>query len=63
MKIFRPSRESRGPDPYLELKIVLFTLGAALGIVGIISGRELLVGIGILVLAIGVLLRFLQRGE
>lgn len=63
MKIFRPSREARGPDPFLNLKLVLFALGAALGIAGIIAGSEILVGIGILVLAIGVLLRFLQRGE
>ncbi len=63
MKIFRPSREERGPDPFLNLKLILFALGAALGIAGIISGRELFVGIGILVLAIGVLLRFLQRRE
>lgn len=63
MKIFRPSRETRGPDPFLNLKVVLFALGAAIGIAGIISGRELLVGIGVLVLAVGVLLRFLQRGE
>jgi hypothetical protein len=63
VKIFRPSRETRGPDPFLNLKVVLFALGAALGIAGIISGRELLVGIGVLVLVVGVLLRFLQRGE
>lgn len=56
--VFRPSRESRGPDRFLDAKVILFALGAAIGIAGIISGRGLFVGIGILVLAIGALLRF-----
>lgn len=63
MKIFRPSRKASGSDPFLNLKLILFATGAALGLAGIVSGRELFVGIGILVLAIGVLLRFFQRGE
>lgn len=61
MNLFRPSRESRGPDPFLQLKMILFGIGAALALAGMVTGSQLLVGIGILVLAVGVLLRLLQR--
>ncbi|HEX7119392.1 MAG TPA: hypothetical protein VF212_11420 [Longimicrobiales bacterium] len=58
---FRPSREARGPDPYLRLKTVLFILGAIVGLVGIAMENDWLVGIGIAILAAGVALRALAR--
>lgn len=43
MGILGPSREQRGPDPYLDLKVFLFLAGAALAVAGMITGRPLLV--------------------
>jgi len=63
VSLFRPDRERRGPDPFLQVKVILFAIGAALAIAGMIAGSQLLVGIGILVLAIGVFLRFIQRSD
>ena len=61
MALFRPSREPRGADPYLNWKIALFSLGAALGIAGMVRESTLLVGLGIGVLGIGVVLRILTN--
>jgi hypothetical protein len=63
MAFFRPSRKTEGPDPFVNLKIALFWIGAGLAIAGMISGLGILVWVGILVLAVGVLFRLLQRGE
>ncbi|MFW6202654.1 MAG: hypothetical protein ACOC8B_08745 [Gemmatimonadota bacterium] len=57
---FRPSRERRGPDPHLDVKIIVFVVGAALAVVGIAMEIEWLVTVAIAVLAAGVLLRFLR---
>lgn len=59
--IFRPTRESRGPDRFLEAKMIIFTIGAALGIAGMISENRLLVGLALLVLLVGVAMRFVGR--
>lgn len=58
MSLFRPARGPRGEDPYLPHKMLLFVTGAAFGITGIVSGREWLINIGIVVLVAGVILRF-----
>jgi len=65
MGLFRPSREARGPDPYLHLKMALLVAGAAVGLFGMAREDTTIVYIGIAVLAAGVLLRFLpgRRGD
>lgn len=61
MSAFRPSRETRGPDPYLQWKTVIFIIGAIAGLVGIATENSWLVAIGVAVLASGVLLRAIGR--
>jgi hypothetical protein len=63
MGLFRPSREHRGPDPYLDWKIGLFLAGAAMGIAGMALDRAWIIACAIALLAIGALLRFLPRPE
>lgn len=59
MGLFRPSRAQRGSDRWLRLKMAIFVVGAAVGIAGMATENDLLVGVGIIVLAAGVLLRLL----
>lgn len=61
MGLFRPSRARPEPDPHLRWKMTAFVVGAAFGLVGMMRENGWLLGIGIAVLAIGVLLRFLPR--
>lgn len=61
MGLFRPSRERRGPDPHLAWKMALFTIGAAVGVIGMLRDNGRLIALGILLLAAGVLLRFLPH--
>ncbi len=61
MALFRPSRETRGPDPYLRLKSIAFVIGAAAGLAGILTDNGWLVAIGIGALAAGMLLRILSQ--
>ncbi len=61
MGLFRPSRERYGPDPYYHWKVILFTMGAGIGLFGMISNRDWLVLVAIPVLAAGVALRWLGR--
>lgn len=63
MTAFRPSRERRGPDPRLHLKILLFVIGAALGIAGMVLERTWLIALAIVLLAVGVLLRLLPSAD
>ena len=60
--MFRPSRAPRGADRWLPHKMLLFVIGAGLGVAGILSGRDWLINAGIVVLFIGLLLRFARRG-
>jgi hypothetical protein len=57
------SRKKKGPDPYLEWKVRLFSGGAVLALVGLGLESSLLVGLAILILLVGVGLRFLPGGE
>jgi hypothetical protein len=59
--IFRPSRERRGPDRWLNVKVAIFCLGAGIALVGIASETKWVVNVAIGVLAIGFLMRFLPR--
>ncbi|MGH7552622.1 MAG: hypothetical protein ACREMQ_06295 [Longimicrobiales bacterium] len=61
MDLFRASRTRRGPDPYLPHKMLIFVIGAALGIAGIASERTWLVNVGIGVLLLGVVLRVIAQ--
>ena len=63
MVFFRASRDKRGPDRFLDLKIVIFVIGAAIAGVGIISARNWLIYIAIGVLVVGVALRFFDRKD
>lgn len=56
--IFRPDRRQRGEDRYLPHKTLIFAVGAALGIAGIAFESGWLVYAAIVVLALGVFLRF-----
>lgn len=58
MSLIRPARAPRRDDRYLPHKMLLFVIGAGFGLAGIVSGREWLINIGIVVLVAGVLLRF-----
>jgi hypothetical protein len=60
--MFFSSREKRGPDLYLEWKVRIFFAGALLALIGIGIGSSVLVGLAILVLLVGVGLRFLPGG-
>jgi hypothetical protein len=51
------------PDPFLERKVQLFLVGAALALVGIGIDSPLLVGLAILVLLLGMALRFFAKKE
>jgi len=53
------NRGSRGPDPHLGRKVQIFALGAVLGLAGIGFESSLLVGLAIVVLAVGMVLRLL----
>ncbi|MFS8636881.1 MAG: hypothetical protein FWJ74_02275 [Gemmatimonadota bacterium] len=59
--MFRPSRETRGPDPFLQWKIVIFIIGALVGLVGVATENRWLIWIGVAVLLSGVLLRTFGR--
>ena len=60
MGFLGPSREQRGPDPFLDLKIGLFGLGALLALAGIGTGRSILVWLAFLPLSAVALLRFFR---
>ena len=62
--MFRPSRK-RGPGSgdHLFWRVGLLGAGALLGLVGMGSPHGWLVWVGIGVLVVGLLIRFLPRGE
>jgi hypothetical protein len=60
--MFRISRERRvGPDPLLDLKIAVFLAGAVIGVIGMARNNRTMITIAIVVIAIGILLRFVHR--
>ena len=56
-------RGGEGPDPFLGKKVQIFMAGAALALVGIGVDSSLLVGLAILILLAGVVLRLLAGRE
>lgn len=60
MGLLGPSREKRGPDPFLDAKIFLFLGGGALAVAGMALDRPLLVWLAFLPLGIAFLLRFFR---
>ncbi len=61
MGLFRPSRETKGPDPHLDKKIGLFFLAAVLAIIGMVTEEPWTIYAAILVLLLAFLLRFLPQ--
>lgn len=57
--VFRPTREPRGSDRWLGLKITLLVLGGAIGLAGMATERDVWVGVGAFVLLLGVFVRLL----
>ncbi len=58
---FRPSREQRGTDRFLNLKVAIFCVGAGTALAGILANRNWIINVAIGILLIGVVLRFLGR--
>ena len=59
--LLRPSRQRYGPDPYYHWKVILFSVGAGLGLFGMISNRDWFVLAAIPILVVGVVLRWFGR--
>ncbi len=59
-------RPSRTPPTELDMRwfyarVLMFVTGAGIGIAGMASGRELLVNIGIVILAIALIMRMISK--
>jgi hypothetical protein len=50
-----------GPDPFLDIRIGLFVLGAILGLTGMVTRVPVIISFGILCLAIGMILGFIGK--
>lgn len=53
------SRRRSGPDRFVRLKVATLIVGGVLGLVGMRAGNSVLVGVAIVVVLVGFLLRFL----
>ena len=60
MGLLGPSREARGPDPYLDAKVFLFLAGGAVAVTGMALGQPLLVWLAFLPLGIAFALRYFR---
>jgi len=59
--VLRVDRSQRGgPDPTLHTRIVFFALGAGCAFAGIYYGVNWLITLGIVILAVGVLIRLIN---
>lgn len=57
--MFVPSRSRReGPDPHLDIKIGLFSLGAALALIGMFANNRWVLAAATVILLAGFLLQF-----
>jgi hypothetical protein len=59
--VFRPSRERRGPDRFLVLKMTLLTLGGCLAIAGFMLRIDWLITVAMFPLIVGVALNLRRR--
>ena len=60
MGLFRPDRTRREqPDRLLKLKMMIFALGAAVALAGMAIERRGLLLAAVIILGVGVLLRFI----
>jgi len=59
--VFRPVRD-RQAGPFLEWKVRIFVTGAVLGLAGIFLDERWMVGAAIVVLVLGMAIRFLSHG-
>lgn len=48
-------------DPWLQVKLWLFSIGALLALMGMLLQNQWLIGAAALVLAVGIVLRFVRR--
>ena len=60
---FRPSRERRGPDPYLAAKVAIFVVGVVIAFLGIKLNRSWVISVAIAILLVGFVLRFFPRPD
>jgi hypothetical protein len=61
MVFFR--RTQSDDDPWLREKVWIFTAGAVVALVGMLSDTTWVIGLGALILLSGIALRFLPRRE
>lgn len=57
------SRRPRGPDRYLRLKTTALLAGIGIALLGFELDSRWIVGLAMVVVAAGFLLRFLERGS
>jgi len=58
--LFRPTGGS-GSNAFYEIKVGILLVGGALGVAGMLTERTMLVWTAIAIVAVGILLRFVQR--
>ncbi len=63
MGLFRTPRDTQANNRFFYPKVILFAIGGGVGLAGMLSGRDWMVVIAIIVLGIGVVLRFLGRRD
>jgi uncharacterized membrane protein YuzA (DUF378 family) len=62
MGLFRPSRSRTGHDPEtVNHRMTVFVIGAVVAVAGIASGTSWIIYIAVGILAVGVILRVVQR--
>lgn len=59
--MFRTSREPRGPDPHLHVRMGLFMGAAVFALAGIATQHRILIYIAIGILVVASALRFLRK--
>ena len=61
--MFRPSREQREADRFLEVKAILLVVAASLGIAGMVYERSWLMYAAVAVVAAGIILRIIAARQ
>ena len=60
--VFRLSRDP-GDERFLHLKVLVFVLGASVGLAGMATNRIWLINVGVGILIIGFILRFIKQSH